>query len=863
MPNPRVTRLLDLFEAMLECPDERRVTFLERECGEDRELRREVEELLVEHLRPDGLLDRQVDVADPDGPDENLTGRSIGPYRVLDLLGEGGMGLVYRAEQEAPVRRLVALKLLRSGLDTRSVVRRFEAERQVLALMDHPGVARIYDAGVSSEGQPYFVMELFEGTPLTSFCDAHELSISLRLELLLQVADAVQHAHRRGIIHRDLKPSNVLVRHVDGRAIAKVIDFGIAKATHLAVDPAGAPETARGLLVGTPEYMSPEQISSSPDIDTRTDVYSMGTLLYELLVGVLPQESYGSVFQKLHRERDPPTPSARLRGMGAQAQAIARRRRVDPAQLRRRLSGELEWIVAKAIAYDRDERYGSVAELADDLRRHITDLPVTAGPPSVVYRARKFTRRHRAAVVAGGIAVIAVLLGVAGVIWSALAAHQAQAQTEIALERARHEAQTSQTVSNLLFETLSAADPEQSYASPDEARELKVVDVLARAGEQAGVRFGERPLLEATLRGLVGRTLLRLHQYDAAELNLHKALELRREHLGEDAPATLEVRHDLATAAADRGGYAAAESLHRAVLQDRKRVLGGDNVDALTSMTSLGGVLIQLGQMEEASRLYREALERGTRVLGEEHVIVTEALTGIAYLANQSGDSKSAAESYARIVAIRRRVQGPDHPATLAALNNLAAARMAAGQPEEAEALYRDVLERHQRVFGPRDARTLNAESNLGATLWRTGKLGEAAELFRAIVATNAIVLGSAHPQTLVSINNLGRMLTDQGQLREAEEIYVDLIPRAEAVLPAGHVNLALYRGSYGLLMLRLNRYAEAEAQILAALSGLEEALGPGHPRVRSQLERLVALYEVWGKGDRAAIYRERLADEN
>jgi len=859
MAEASVSRLLELFEAALDRAEPDRAAFLDASCGEDAELRLGVLELLGEHARAEGVLDRGAGLAGlaETEPDDDLTGREIGPFRILEPLGEGGMGVVYRAEQTAPVRRQVALKLLKLGMDTRSVVRRFEGERQALALMDHPAIASIHDGGVSAEGRPWFAMELFEGAPITAFCDERRLPVRERLALLIQVADAVEHAHRRGIIHRDLKPSNLLVRELDGRAVPKVIDFGIARIA----GPGGAPrtQTAQGLRVGTPDYMSPEQASGASDIDTRTDVYALGIVLYELLVGVLPREG-GGAGPAAEPAPDPPTPSARVRGLtGAEAADVAIRRRSDPGRLRQRLSGELDWIVMMAIAHERERRYGSVADLAEDLRRYLADLPVRAGPPSPAYRARKFARRHRAAVIAGSIALGAVMLGALGIGWSALAAIQARAATEAALARARYEADTTGAVTDLLFETLASADPEGRLESPTEARELKVVDVLARAGDEAGVRFAERPLLEAELRSLVGRTLLRLQQLDEAEPQLQRALELRQRLLGEDAPGTLSVRHDLASLAGSRGHHEEEAGLQRAVLEARRRTLGPDHADTLASMASLGDALVQLGRLEPAAELYREALERGTRALGEDHLVVTEALTGMAYLERLRGDSEAAVRAYARIVELRRRVQGPDHPATLTAINNLAAATQSAGRPAEAEALYRELVERHRRVLGPRDPRTLNSESNLGATLWRLGRVDEAAELFREVVAANVEILGPSHPQTLLSTNNLGRMLMDQGELGEAERVYRRLIPKAEQALPAGHVNLALYHGSYGLLLLRAERYAEAEPEILTALHGLESALGPENPRVRTQVERLVELYEGWGRDDRAAVWRARL----
>jgi non-specific serine/threonine protein kinase/serine/threonine-protein kinase len=395
---------------------------------------------------------------------------TIGPYRLLERLGEGGFGEVWTAEQTKPMRRTVALKILKPGMDSKEVLARFEVERQALALMDHPNVAQVYDAGATDQGRPYFVMEHAAGLPLTDYCDAGRLRVRQRLELFVQICEAVQHAHTKGIIHRDLKPSNILVTLADGKPVPKVIDFGIAKAT-------AAPLTDRtlhteiGRLMGTPEYMSPEQAGTSDlDVDTRSDVYSLGVILYQLLTGTLPFEPQTlrkadhSSLVKIIREMDPPTPSGRLSTLGAEPvnrrngatpQEIADRRDIEFAALQRQVKGELDWIVMKCLEKDRARRYETANGLASDVRHFLSGEPVVAAPPSRLYRVRKFVRRNRVMVTAATIVVAVLLAGTAGTTFGLLRAEQRRAQSDAALQLAEKREKETQQVSDFLAAMLS------------------------------------------------------------------------------------------------------------------------------------------------------------------------------------------------------------------------------------------------------------------------------------------------------------------------------------------------------------------------------------------------------------------------
>jgi non-specific serine/threonine protein kinase/serine/threonine-protein kinase len=544
-------------------------------------------------------------------------------YKLLEELGKGGMGIVYKAEQLKPVKRTVALKIIKLGMDTQQVIARFEAERQALAVLDHPNIAKVYDAGTIASGRPYFVMEHVRGIPMTVYCDKHKLNTRERLELFIPLCEAVQHAHQKGIIHRDLKPSNVLVTIKDDESIPMIIDFGIAKATEHRLTERTL-FTEQGQLIGTPEYMSPEQAEMSGlDVDTRTDIYSLGIILYELLVGVLPFDpetlrsaGFGEI-QRIIRESDPPKASTRFSDLANTQALIAEQRRTDPTTLVKQLKGDLDCVIMKAIEKDRMRRYDTANSLAMDIQFHLQNEPILARPPSAGYRLRKFIRRHKAGVAAAVLILLALIIGVAGLTVGLREA--VKAKNEAVNQAARVEA-----INEFLNSMLSSPDPSK------EGRDVKVIDILDRAQEKVAGSFQDKPELEASIRHTLGETYEAIGVYEKSVDELEGALSIQERVLGQDHPDTLNTMNSLSTIFIRLGRYVDAESLLLKTIPIQKDVLGAEHPRTIISMQNLGVVYYYQQKYKESEAIGRETLQIRKRVLGEDHQDVIFSLENLA-----------------------------------------------------------------------------------------------------------------------------------------------------------------------------------------------------------------------------------------
>jgi non-specific serine/threonine protein kinase/serine/threonine-protein kinase len=776
----------------------------------------------------------------------------IGPYRLIHKVGAGGMGEVWLAEQTRPIKRQVAIKVIKAGMDTARVVARFEAERQALAVMSHPAIAQVFDAGATPQGRPYFAMEYVRGEAITSYCDHQRLSTLQRIDLFIQVCEGVHHAHQKGIIHRDLKPSNILVTVRDDLPVPKIIDFGLAKATTQLLSDRTL-VTEFGSLVGTPEYMSPEQSDMAwLDLDTRTDVYSLGVILYELLTGNLPFEAKAlrergiEELRRTIRETDPPRPSTRV-STAADVSRMVESRGAEPADLARQLRGDLDWITLRALERDRSRRYGSVSDLAADLQRHLQNVPVLASPPGTMYRASKFVRRHRVGVALAG--VLAALL----VAFASTTAIQAG---RIARERdrANREAGVANAVNNFLQNDLLAQAGASAQARPDTKPDpdLKVRTALDRAAVSIMQRFETQPLVEASIRTTVGKTYEDLGLYPEAEPHLTRALDLTRRELGEQDVRYLSSVSDLAELHLKEAKYEQAERLLSGPLEVAHRVLGDHHPQTLTIMMGLGQIYMMQGKHSEAEPLFVRALEGRRRLLGEEHAATLETMGALASLYWRQGKYAQAEPIRADVVRLQRRLLGEEHPATLTSLNNLALLASYQGRYAEAETQFVSLIATMRRVLGDDHLETMISAGNLGIVYYRQGRLAEAEAVFAKVLEQKRRVLGAKHPETLTSLNNLGVVYRSEGKYPEAERIYGEVMQVQRAVLGDNHPNMLLTMNGLAFLYMVQGKSAQAERLYTEALAAQRRLLGEEHPDTLNTTHNLAVFYVNEGRNAEA-----------
>jgi serine/threonine protein kinase len=698
-------------DALAHATAETRSNYLDEACGNDRELRWRVDALLRAHQDAGHFLGGAS--SDKDVRDGSLieqTGTEIGPYKLLEPIGEGGFGVVYLAEQERPVRRKVALKIIKPGMDTKQVIARFEAERQVLAMMDHANIAKVHDAGATENGRPYFVMELVQGVPITEYCDQCNLTTRERLELFINVCQAVQHAHQKGIIHRDLKPTNVLVGRrgdQDGRATPKIIDFGVAKAIGEQLTEQTL-TTAFAQMVGTPLYMSPEQAELSPlGVDTRSDVYSLGVVLYELLTGSTPFDKdrlHGAAYDELRRiirEEEPPRPSARISTLAAdKASTVAAHRRTDASRLSQQVRGELDWIVMKCLEKDRNRRYETPASLARDIERYMNNEPVQACPPSNIYRVRKFARRNKSLLAAVGAIAAALVIGLGVSTWMYF--------------RASSESAKAKAVSDLLREMLGSADADRAKGVDYKVREL-LDDFAGSLGSQ----LADEREAEADIRATVGRAYRSLKLPEKAQPHFEKAIELRRRADGPQSEQVAAILVDGAWNLQDQQRYAEAESeLNQALEIYRGRgVTGGPLFHALEVLQH---ILINAGRDEDAERVTDEALAVA-RSAGQEFADQANLLHRYAGLKIRQGQFAEAEQLAQQAVETHRRLHGEEHPETAWGLHTLGRALEPQQKLAEAEAAFRESLAIFRRQFPEDHPNIRDAIGKLRAVLEARG----------------------------------------------------------------------------------------------------------------------------------------------
>ena len=758
----------------------------------------------------DGILKEQ---SVPEKPTKkiNMPEDKIVNYRLLQKIGEGGMGMVYLAEQEKPLQRKVAIKIIKHGMDTKEVIARFESERQALAIMDHPNIAKVFDAGFTENGRPYFAMEYIKGIPITEHCEKHKLNINERLKLVIQVCEGVQHAHQKAIIHRDLKPSNVLITIQNNQAIPKIIDFGVAKATAQRLTEQTM-YTEIGQMIGTPEYMSPEQAEmSGQDIDTRSDVYSLGVILYKLLAGSLPFDAANLrqvgdyAMRNIIREKVPPKPSTRvstlLKKSGNSFEGAVQ---IEPA-LVSQLKGDLDWITMKAIEKDRTRRYGSANDLADDIKRYLNNEAIEARPPSFIYLTKKFIRRNRGAV--------AAMLLIVTLIFATLITLSIQ-NTRIKEERDRAniEAEKSHQVSEFLVNIFQMSDPSEALGNTITAREL-----LDQGAEDIDEKLKDQPEIQAELMNTMGKVYQNLGLYDNAGDLIEKSLKKRRELFGDDNIDVAASLENMAILEWNQGNYESAENHFMESLDIRIRVLGEENLDVATSLNNLGVLYATQGELKKSEPYIRKSLTLRRKLLDSDHPDLTESINNLGNILYNMGDIEAAEPLYRETLELDRKLLGDNHPDLAISLNNLAALLTSKQDFEGAESLYKESLEMRRRLLGEKHPGVATVLNNLGSLNYEKGDLISAEKYYREALEIRREVLGNEHQYVASTLRGLATVLESEGEYPSAEKMYKE--------------SLSIYRKEYG----------DKDKKTIRVINNL------------------ISLYENWGMQSKASELRALL----
>ncbi len=803
-----------------------------------------------------------------------------GKYKLLELIGEGGFGSVYHAEQQVPVRRRVALKIIKLGMDTKQVIARFEAERQALALMDHPHIARVLDAGTTPTGRPFFVMDLVRGKPITTYADEQQLSINGRLELFQQVCSAVQHAHQKGIIHRDLKPANILVFTQDDKPFTKVIDFGIAKATQTKLTDMTL-FTSLGGLIGTLEYMSPEQADGNQDIDTRSDVYALGVILYELLTGSPPftrqefQTKAMAEVQRIIREDEPQKPSTRLSTTMDTLASVAATRSTEPKRLGSAVKGELDWIVMQALEKNRARRYASPGEMAADIGRHLAGMPVLAAPPSVAYRAIKFASRYRLPLAAAGVLLI---LGAVGTViyvrdiraeqrkTLAALAEATQRKTEAEQQRAiaqakeaeaRSQAAIAKAVGAFQTDMLASADPTKLLG--DKVTVFQAISAAATELDQG--KLADQPLVEASVRKTLGDTYYSLARYKEAEPQLRKALEIDRRLLPPAHDDTVRAINSLAWLMQALNRKAEAEPLYLESLELRKKTLFPTDERLATSIGNLANFYMASGKYGEAESLFRESLRISQLPPARPNLSLAIALGNVGEALRAQGKLPEAEGYIRQSVAMCQQVLPAGHPALGQHLYNLGMVLQEQNRLAEAEPVGKEALTIYQKCL-PKDHPTIGRSMNQVAMILRgLNRPTEAEALAKEALALYRRALPEGHPDISAAINCVCVLLMDQGKFAEAEPLLREGLAIARSSNPVGHPDIAVSLSNLSVALKTQNKLVEAEKLQREALEITRHAYPDGHPAVATCLANLAELVQSQKRWDEAeSLSREALA---
>lgn len=889
----RWSRVRSIFEGCLDQAPDKVDAYLEEACGDDQELRDSVSALLASDQNETPFLDPPTHgagvalVADAMG--SVAKDRHVGNYRLTRVIGSGGMGTVYHAlRADGAYEQEVAIKLIRPGMATEDLLRRFRHERQTLANLNHPHIAKLIDGGADDDGTPYLVIEYIDGEPIVSYCDRNRLSIEARLELMRTVCGAVDYAHRNLVVHRDLKPGNILVTK-DG--IPKLVDFGISK---LLADGDGAASvhTATGdaKRLMTPQYASPEQIRGEP-ITTVSDVYSLGVVLYELLTGHRPYEiRNGSPAEneRLVCESQPHAPSTVVTRAGETTsragstksltpQTVSAARSTEPRLLRNRLKGDLDTIVMAAMRKDPARRYSSVERLSDDIARYQKGFPIRARRDSVRYRLNKFASRNKAGVAAGMVMACSVLIGVAGYIAGYYEKTAALREKTVALsekatalgvaeqeaQKARIEARTADRINSFLREMLSAANPNTiRAANPDrDGRDVTVRELIDLTAKSIDVELADEPEVRAAVHYTLGTTYAGLGIHETARKHLTISLDLRRK-LPEASDLVIALTlNSLGDVLHELGALSESEDLLRESLTLYEHATGEDSSETAAVLNNLARLLEDKGSTAKAVQLYRRSLEIHRRELGQEHKSTLSVTNNLAAAYARLGRFGQAEPLYKSAIEISRRLFGEEHANTLSYTSNLAVLLLRQGKEERAEELLLHVLEVSRRVLGPEDPRTLKAMSNPAFLYMRQGRYAEAEPLLQELVTVRTRVLGKRHPQTIRAASSLANLHCKQGRYAEAERLFTQASSLAVDVLGAEHPETLSIRTNLGLLYVELDRLPEAQTVLEQVWAQTKDIHSSEDPAALEAANNLAMLYTQMNRLEEAeALHVETLA---